>query len=107
MNESRRSPCLRAKILVHCRGMIFSVEVPDKFAKPLHLDGPQPDRRALEALALDGYRSGELSRGQVSELLDLEFNETMQFLKEHGCARSITFEEFEQESKIARELLGR
>jgi predicted HTH domain antitoxin len=87
--------------------MIFSVEVPDTFAKSLRLDGPQPGRRALEALALDGYRSGELSRGQVSELLDLEFNETMQFLKEHGCARSITFEDFEQESKGARELLGR
>ena len=87
--------------------MIFSVEVPDTVAKSLHLDGPQPNRRALEALALDGYRSGDLSRGQVSELLDLEFNETMQFLKEHGCARSITLAEFEKEAKDLRELLGR
>jgi hypothetical protein len=31
----------------------------------------------------------------------------MQFLKEHGCARSITLAEFEQEAKAARELLGR
>lgn len=87
--------------------MIFSVEVPDTFAKPLRLDGPEPNRRALEALALDGYRSGELSRGQVSELLDLELNETMGFLKEHGCIRSITPQEFEEEARRLRELLGR
>ena len=87
--------------------MIFSVEVPDTFAKPLHLDGPQPDRRALEALALNGYRSGELSRGQVSELLDLEVNETMAFLKEHGCAHGVTLEEHERSIERFRNSFGR
>jgi predicted HTH domain antitoxin len=75
-----------------------SVQVPEALAKALHLDGPQLNRRALEALALDGYRTGELSRGQVSELLDLELNETMGFLKEHGCTHSLSIEEFERES---------
>ncbi len=83
--------------------MRFAVEVPDSFTKPLHLDGPQPERRVLEVLALHGYRSGELSRGQVSELLDLEFNETMGFLKKYDCARSISFEELEQEVQQFRE----
>ena len=87
--------------------MTISVQVPDALAKALHLDGPQLNRRALEALALDGYRTGQLSRGQVSELLDLEVNETMGFLKEHGCAQSITIEEFEREAKAIRKLLGR
>ena len=87
--------------------MLVSVELPEPIAKQLHLDGEQGNRRALKIFAIEGYRTGELSRGQVSELLDLEFNETMQFLKEHGCARSITFAEFEQEAKAARELLGR
>jgi len=87
--------------------MTISVQVPDALAKALHLDGPQLNRRALEALALDGYRTGELSRGQVSELLDLEVNETMGFLREHGCAQSITIDEFEREAKAIRELLGR
>jgi len=87
--------------------MTISLQVPDALAKALHLDGPQLNRRALEALALDGYRTGELSRGQVSELLDLEVNETMGFLKEHGCAQSITIEEFEREAKAIRELLAR
>ena len=87
--------------------MIFSVEVPDTFAKPLHLDGPQPDRRALEALALDGYRSGELSRGQVSELLDLEANATMEFLKEHRCSHGMTFEDHERSIERFRQSLER
>jgi hypothetical protein len=65
--------------------MKFSVEVPDSFAKPLHLDGPHPDRRVLEALALDGYRSGELSRGQVGEVLGLSLHETEQFLHDHNA----------------------
>lgn len=87
--------------------MLVSVELPDPIAKQLHLDGEQGTRRALEIFALDGYRNGELSRGQVSELLDLEFNETMQFLKTHGCIRSITLEEFDQDAKGLREFLAR
>jgi hypothetical protein len=39
--------------------MTISLQVPDALAKALHLDGPQLNRRALEALALDGYRTGE------------------------------------------------
>jgi hypothetical protein len=87
--------------------MIISVEVPDTFAKPLRLDGPQPERRALEALALDGYRSGELSRGQVSELLDLEVNETMAFLKDHGSGHGLTFAEHERSLERFRKSAGR
>ena len=87
--------------------MLVSVNVPDPIAAQLHLDGENGNHRALEMFALEGYRSGELSRGQVSELLGLEFNETMSFLKEHGCAQSQTLEEFEQDAKRAREIFGR
>jgi predicted HTH domain antitoxin len=86
--------------------VLVSVELPDPIAKQLHLDGEQGNRRALEMFALEGYRNGELSRGQVSELLGLEFNETMQFLKDHDSVRSITLEQFEQDAKGLRELLA-
>jgi predicted HTH domain antitoxin len=86
--------------------MLVSVELPDPIAKQLHLDGEHGNRRALEIFALEGYRNGELSRGQVSELLGLEFNETMEFLKAGGSVRSITVEEFEQDAKRLRELLA-
>ena len=63
--------------------MTLSVELPDSFARQLRLDGVQGQRRALEILALDGYRSGELSQGQVGELLSLSFQETEEFLNAH------------------------
>jgi predicted HTH domain antitoxin len=87
--------------------MIVSVNVPDRIAQELHLDGEQGSRRALEMLALEGYRAGELSRGQVSEMLDLELNETMGFLKEHGAFNSITVEEYRRSAEGLEKLLSR
>jgi hypothetical protein len=55
--------------------MLLSVELPDPIAKQLRLDGEQGSQRALEMLALEGYRSVELSRGQVTELLGQSFYE--------------------------------
>jgi predicted HTH domain antitoxin len=87
--------------------MILSVELPDPIARQLHLDGLHGGRRVLEMFALEGYRAGELSRGQVSELLGLEFNETERFLKEHKAFIPLTMEEFERSSQGLEELLSR
>ena len=87
--------------------MILSVEVPDAIARQLHVDGPQGSRRALESLALDGYRAGDLSRGQVSELLGMSFWETEAFLKERGCGLGLSIEEYERSSRQMREFLAR
>jgi predicted HTH domain antitoxin len=87
--------------------MIVSVDMPDTIATQLHLDGEQGNRRALEMLALEGYRTGELSRGQVSELLGQEFNETERFLKEHNAFIPLTMEEFQRSSKGLEGLLAR
>ncbi len=65
--------------------MILSLEVSHPIARQLHLDGPQGTRRASEELALEGYRLGDISRGQVAELLGLTLWETEVFLKDHGC----------------------
>jgi len=86
--------------------MIVSVDVPDLIATQLHLDGEQGVRRALEMFALEGYRAGELSRGQVSELLDLEFNETERFLKEHKAFIPLTLEEFQRGSERVEKLFS-
>jgi predicted HTH domain antitoxin len=81
------------------------VNIPDNIAAQLRLDGERGTRRALEIFAVEGYRSGELSRGQISEMLDLELNETMRFLQEHGCTQSITLGEFDEEGAAMREFL--
>ena len=87
--------------------MLVSVEVPDPIAHSLRLDGPQPSRRALEMLTLEGYKADALSRGQVSRMLDMEFSETEQFLNEHGATLSLTAEEHEQDSANLRTFLSR
>ena len=69
--------------------MLVSVEVPDSFAKQLHLDGADGKTRALEIFALEGFRSGDLSQGQVGELLGLGFQETEEFLKSHHAPASL------------------
>lgn len=87
--------------------MLLSVELPDPIAKQLHLDGERGSRRALEMFALEGYRSGELSRGQVSELLGQSFYETEAFLKEHNCGLGPTFEQHERSLERLRGFLAR
>jgi predicted HTH domain antitoxin len=79
--------------------MNLTVEIPDGLARQMHLDEPAAQRRALITLALKSYRAGELSRGQVGELLNLSFAETEALLKEHGCNMHLTVEEFERQSE--------
>ena len=87
--------------------MLISVEVPDPIAHSLCLDGPQRGRLALEMFAVEGYRSGKLSRGQVSELLNLGFHETEQFLHDHKAFLEIDTEEVKEEAAYLRKLLSR
>ncbi len=56
--------------------------------------------------ALEGYRSGELSRGQVSELLGQSYYETEDFLKRHDCGLGSTFEEHEESVERLRGFLA-
>jgi predicted HTH domain antitoxin len=86
--------------------MIVTVEIPDAVARQMHLDGPEAQRRTLVRLAVDGYRVGELSRGQVSELLDLSLWETEALLKEHGSGLGMTFEQYEKDFAEARTRFG-
>jgi predicted HTH domain antitoxin len=86
--------------------MIVTVEIPDAVARQMHLDGPAAQRRTLQRLILDGYRNGELSRGQVSELLDLSLWETEALLKKEGCGPGISFEQYEKDFAEARTRFG-
>lgn len=61
--------------------MSITIELPDEIAQQLENAWGNVSRRALEALAVEGYRSGDLSAGQVAELLGLSPWETEKFLK--------------------------
>ena len=87
--------------------MILSLEMPDAIAHQLHLDGPQSHRRALEMVALEGYRTGEISRRQIGELLGLDFFATEQFLKDHHAKIDLSMDEFRSDSAALEALLAR
>lgn len=67
-----------ARVYNYSACMVVTIKLPDVIA--------HPEKRILEALALDGYRTGDLSRGQVSELLGLSFSATERFLHDHDVS---------------------
>ncbi len=62
--------------------MNVAIELPEDIAKQLQAAWHDMPRRALEAIAVDGYRSGALSRSQVGRLLGLSFWDTETFLRD-------------------------
>ena len=63
--------------------MELTLHIPDEVARRLSASGSDLSRRALEALALEGYRDRTLSLYQISELLGLSRVETEDFLGRH------------------------
>jgi predicted HTH domain antitoxin len=89
--------------------MTVTVEIPDAVARELHLSAEEAQRQTLVGLVVEGYRRHELSRGRVSELLDLSFSETAELLAEHGCGigSDMTFEDYRREYEEAKTFLKR
>jgi hypothetical protein len=74
----------------------ITVELPDDLAQL-----PDPARAALEAFALEGYRSGALTAHQIRVLLGFETRcELDGFLKEHGVwERSYSVDDLEKDAE--------
>ncbi len=63
--------------------MEITLRIPDDIAKRLSAGGGDVSRRALEALAIEGYRDQTLTLYQISEMLGLSRVETEDFLGRH------------------------
>lgn len=84
--------------------MDLVLRIPDEIVPRLNADRAGLERRALEALALEEYRSGRISDAQLSTMLGFStVNETDGFLKEHGVPLDYTMDDLERD----RETLGR
>jgi predicted HTH domain antitoxin len=80
--------------------MRIKVELPDDIAR--HAD---PGREALEALAIEGYRSGALTHYQASQLLGLSRLEFDGFLKDRNIYdQAYNAEDLEQDLETLRQL---
>jgi predicted HTH domain antitoxin len=63
--------------------MEVTLHIPDDIAKRLSAAGADVSRRALEAIALEGYREQTLTLYQISEMLGFSRVETEDFLGQH------------------------
>jgi hypothetical protein len=68
--------------------MDVTIHIPDGVALRLSASGADVARRALEALALHGYRDQTLTLLQLSEMLGLSRVETEDFLGQHDVPLS-------------------
>ena len=80
--------------------MKITVELPDDVAQR-----PDPGREALEALAIEGYRSGALTHYQASQLLGLSRFQFDGFLKNRNIYdHAYDLEDLEQDMETLRRL---
>jgi predicted HTH domain antitoxin len=84
--------------------MKIEIEIPDELARVLSERNADLPRAALEALALEGYRSMLLTSGQVRRLLGFSTRiEVHEFLKERGVHLHYTHADLEQDRFASEE----
>jgi hypothetical protein len=82
--------------------MQVPLELPEDVARRFAADANGLSRAALEALALEGVRSGKLSTGQARRLLGIRSRYEMDgFLKAHGILIPMTIEDVRRDSDVA------
>jgi predicted HTH domain antitoxin len=78
----------------------ITVNLPDDLVQH-----PNPGREALEALVIQGYRSGTLSHYQASQLLGMSRFEFDGFLKNQNIQdHAYSLEDLEQDEETLRQL---
>ncbi|HVE72588.1 MAG TPA: UPF0175 family protein [Thermoanaerobaculia bacterium] len=83
----------------------MTVELPEDILKALEGRWPDVGRQALEAIAVEGYRTGALTEHQVRRLLDLESRfDVHALLKEHRVPLRYTASDLEDDMTAHREL---
>jgi predicted HTH domain antitoxin len=79
------------------REMSVTINLPEEIEHHLESEWGNLPRRALEALAIEGYRSRALSAGQVAEMLSLSLWETETLLKQRGIELDYSVEDLRQD----------
>ena len=88
--------------------MQVTLTIPDSLAAQLTAAGKDPARAALEALAVDGYRSKQFTESQVRRMLG--FGTRMQvhaLLAEHDVFLHYTREDLEQDRQTSDRYLAK
>ena len=82
--------------------MQVTLDLPEELAQYLGRDARSLSRAALEALVLEGVRSGQLSTAQARRALGFRSRHQMElFLKTHGLELPFTLEQVRRDSETA------
>ena len=83
--------------------MQVTLDLPEDLARLLGENSAGVTRAALEALALEGLRTGKLTEAQARRLIGISSRYEMDgFLKRHGVLPTLTGEDVERDAEIAR-----
>jgi hypothetical protein len=85
--------------------MNLTVEIPDDLAGQLSAAGGDLSRRALEALALEEYKSGHLTEDELRRMLGFGTRYQLDgFLKAHDVWIEYTIDDFRREVDSLKQL---
>src|SRR5277367_2428991 len=85
--------------------MQITLNIPDDFARQVAPEGKDPARVALEALALEGYRSEVLSESALRQMLGFQTRmEVHAFLKQHGVYLHYDVSDLEHDGATAKQV---
>src|SRR5262245_28586147 len=88
--------------------MTITLEIPEELGRQLATAGRDPARAALEAIALEGYRSDRLTEADVRKLLGFDTRmEVHGFLKEHGAFLPFTDDDLGHDREVASQVARR
>lgn len=87
--------------------MSVTIELPEEIERQLETEWGNLPRRALEAVALEGYRSGALTLAQLRRILGLETRmEADAFLKQHGVHLEYSVEDLRRDRETLERALA-
>ena len=85
--------------------MQVTLNLPDDISEALEGRWPDLSKQALEALAIEGYRTGVLTENQVQRLLGLESRfQVHAILKDHRVSLRYTESDLEDDLAAHREI---
>lgn len=81
------------------------LDLPDEVVGQLSEKGRDLSRTALEALAIDAYRTSRITAHQLCQLLEIPSRYELDgFLKEHGVPLEYSIDDFEREGATSARL---
>ena len=85
--------------------MQITLNIPDDLARQVASEGKDPARVALEALALEGYRTEMLSESAMRQMLGFQTRmEVHAFLKQHGVYLHYDVSDLQQDRATAQQV---